>query len=214
LQILFEDDYLLAVNKPAGLTTESAPTARFESAEAWARRYVADARTGRAEPYVRAVHRIDRPASGVLLLAKSKAALSDVMRQFELRTVEKYYLAETERPLPGPTGTLRHWLRRDETGKRALITDEPVEGAQLAELTYRVRAGRVVEVELHSGRFHQIRAQLAHVGCPIVGDVAYGGTPWRENEIKLHAERLVVDHPKSGERLLLTADCAWLEDDK
>ncbi len=215
MQILFHDNYLLAINKPAGLSSESG-AAPHPSAEREALHYLGDhlnaatATHARRVPYLRVAHRLDRPASGVLLLAKTKTALTGLMAQFEQRSVEKIYWAEATASPPAASGTLTHYLKRSPDGKSALVFDEPVPDARAATLQYRVleNTGTSVRLEIRpaSGRFHQIRAQLAHAGCPIVGDERYGGPPWREHAIKLHARQLSIRHPKSGEILVLEAE--------
>lgn len=221
MDILFEDFHLLVVNKPGGLTTESGksshPSAEKEML-AYVTRNLAD-QTGtgliRKVPYLRAAHRLDRPASGVLVFGKTRAALSGVMKQFEEGTVEKSYLAQTSVSPNISEEVLNHYIRRDETGKRALVTNNPVDGSQPCGLTYRVLREGVgmclLEVRTHTGRFHQIRAQLSHIGCPISGDILYGGDRWRETQIKLLACNLVISHPFTGERLKfsLTTPTDW-----
>lgn len=213
MQILFEDYYLLAVNKPAGLSSESGkerhPSAEQEALMYFTRQLQERSASKRlkATPYLRAVHRLDRAASGVLLFAKTKTALSNLMEQFEKGTVQKVYHAVTEVRPPAETGTLSHWLKKDPEGRKAIITEKEQRGSQFCKLEYKVLETKgkntLLEIRPQSGRFHQIRAQLAFIGCPIAGDVLYGGKPWRENEIKLHAVRLTCRHPKTGEPLEL-----------
>ncbi len=213
MKILFEDYYLLAMEKPAGLSTESGG-ARHPSAEQEALLYFTESlmkattsKRLKVTPYLRVAHRLDRPASGILLLAKTKTALTQVMAQFENRTVQKTYLAATERAPVLPTAELRHWLRKDESGKQAIVTEQQVRDSQLSTLHYRtlerLGKGALLEIQPATGRFHQIRAQLAHIGCPITGDLAYGAHLWQPDQIKLHAHRLVLQHPKTGEPLVL-----------
>ncbi len=215
MNILFEDYYLLAVNKPAGLSSESGKE-RHPSAEQEALFYFTQqlqkasaSKRLKATPYLRAVHRLDRAASGILVFAKTKSALVNLMEQFEKREVEKVYLALVEKRPPQETGTLSHWLKKDPEGRRALISDQQVRNSQSCALDYQLLEPRgknfLLEVRPHTGRFHQIRAQLAHIGCPIAGDVLYCGLPWKENQIKLHACRLVFKHPKTGEPVELEA---------
>jgi 23S rRNA pseudouridine1911/1915/1917 synthase len=213
MNILFEDYYLLAVEKPAGLSTESG-LASHPSAETWALRYLTESRRESAlskrlkpTPYLRVVHRLDRAASGILLMAKTKQALTGLMEQFEARKVEKRYFAVVAKQPPAANLQLVHWLKKDDTGKRALVADKQWSDSQQAKLVYTLRGrhgkGWLLEVELQTGRFHQIRAQLAHVGLPIIGDKLYGGKAWQENAIQLHACKLRFDHPKSGETMVL-----------
>lgn len=215
MEILYEDNDLLAINKPAGLSTESGlaphPSAEKEALQWLLQQGRAGSETGlfKRMPYLRAVHRIDRVASGVLLLAKSKTALSNLMAQFERHSVEKVYVAEVEAAPPAESGVLHHFLARTPDGKSALVSDREIPGSRPAELRYRLmeNSGNGIRLEIFpaAGRFHQIRAQLAHIGCPIVGDVRYGGSFWREHAIKLHARRLQVRHPKTAEPLAIEA---------
>lgn len=219
MQILFEDYYLLAIHKPAGLSSERGSSAH-PSAETDALLYftqqlqrASSSKRLKATPYLRAVHRIDRPTSGVLLFAKTKMALTELMAQFEQRTVQKIYHAWVERPPASPEGSLRNWLAKDESGKKALVKEREGRGTQNAELSYRTletdKTGALLEITPATGRFHQIRAQLAHIGCPIAGDVLYGAKPWNPNEIKLHAHRLQFRHPKSGEPVTIECPAPW-----
>jgi 23S rRNA pseudouridine1911/1915/1917 synthase len=214
IQILYEDADIMAILKPSGLSTESGkaahPSAENEAMALYQKKLRQEKSRLPVAPYLRAVHRLDRASSGVLLLAKSKSALSHLMAQFEQKTLEKTYLAVTEKRPSQPTGTLSHWLCRDETGRKALVYDHETKGAQHCQLDYRTiqeeGEGCLLEIRPRSGRFHQIRAQLAHIGCPIVGDVLYGAAPWREHEIKLHASALAFDHPRTGERKIIQCD--------
>ncbi len=213
MHIIYEDDTLLAINKPAGLSSESG-MAQHPSAEKWAQEYTAAQRREtvgafQRTPYLRAVHRLDRASSGVLLFAKIKSALTDLMDQFEHRTVEKTYIAEVIGALPAESGTLRHHLAKSPDGKSAVVSDTPFDGGKPAECDYRTVAksatGARVEIVPKTGRFHQIRAQLAHIGCPVMGDTRYGGPAWLEFAVKLHASRLVVRHPRTGKQLVIEA---------
>ena len=160
-------------------------------------------------PYLRVAHRLDRASSGVLVFAKTKQVLSALMLQFEQRTVEKIYQAIVEKQPAEPSGHLVNWLLKDGSGRKALISEKQVRDSQHCILDYITLAteGKTALLEVHpkTGRFHQIRAQLAHIGCPIAGDVLYGGKPWQEHQIKLHAQRLTFTHPKTGVAMTLEA---------
>lgn len=215
MQILFEDYYLLIVNKPAGLSSESGRE-RHPSAEDEALLYFTSqlqekstSKRLKTTPYLRAVHRLDRAASGILVFAKTKTALVNLMGQFENRSVAKVYWAKVENRPPAEKGKLTNWLKKDPVARKAVIVEKSGRDTQHCELEYTLleKSGKefLLEVQPATGRFHQIRAQLAHIGCPIAGDVLYGGKPWKEQQIKLHARRFTCKHPKTGE--LLELEC-------
>lgn len=205
IPVLYESKWLLAINKPAGLLVEH--SAYYPSVEDWAKSYVAKQEK---QPFIGIVHRLDRAVSGVLLIAKRKAALQNLHEQFRERQVQKTYLALVEKMPPNKNGTLTHWLRKDVQIKKAHIFDKPTENAQECRLTYRVvekkSIGILLEIDLHTGKFHQIRAQLAHIGCPIIGDVKYGvAIPYQSDAIALHAWRVHFKEPINGEIITVEA---------
>lgn len=207
MTVLYEDNNLYVINKPAGLSTESGHS-KHPSAEDEAMAFLT-AELGHKPRYLRAVHRLDRASSGVLVLAKNKTALSHLMSQFEHRETDKTYRAVVQTAPPASTGTITHYLKRTEDRRQAIVLPRPAENAQAATLDYQVLGEHPQGFELrlhpHSGRFHQIRAQMAFIGSPIVGDVLYGGQPWMEHAIMLHAEKMVLAHPNSGQEL--TFEC-------
>ena len=219
MQVIFEDYYLLAIDKPAGLSSESGQE-RHPSAERDAKMYFAQQLQEKSTsprlketPYLRVVHRLDRSASGVLLFAKTKTALTRLMAQFEHREIEKTYRALVEKQPASPSGRLAHWLTKDPEGRRALISEKQVRDSQRCELEYKTLEikgkGALLEINPATGRFHQIRAQLAHIGCPIAGDTLYGGHFWKDHEIKLHARSLKFRHPKTDEWVTLEVAEKW-----
>ncbi len=176
----------------------------YPSVEEWVWQYLSQHTN---KPFVGIVHRLDRPVSGVLLLAKKPLALKVLNQQFAQRQVKKIYQAIVEnRPLAA-SGKWRHWLSRDNAGKRALVWQEPVPGSVECVLQYRhvkdTAQGSLLELEPLQGRFHQIRAQLAAAGMPILGDVRYGAAKsWEPDAIALSAVRLQFRDPQTGEPIL------------
>lgn len=193
--VLYKNNQLIAFNKPAGLPVQEDKTgdrALINLGEIY------------CKSKLHLVHRLDRPASGVTLFAKTNGALVSLNEQFRQRQVEKTYLAAVQEKPPKDEDTLAHFLKKDGRTNRALAYGQEQPGSKKAELAYRYLGStdhyHLLEVRLHSGRHHQIRAQLAAIGCPIKGDVKYGarrGNPGRS--IHLHAWKLRFLHPVSGE---------------
>ncbi|MCB0637787.1 MAG: RluA family pseudouridine synthase [Lewinella sp.] len=210
LTILAETKDWLAIDKPAGLNVEQLWD--YPSVEAEAVAYLRS--QGVRHPYVGIVHRLDRPVSGVLLLAKKKSILKALNEQFRERQVTKVYQAVVEAALSPEAGELRHWLVKDQKGKRALAYAQPRQGAVEACLKYqslgRTSKGYLLEIEPLSGKFHQIRVQLAAAGAPIVGDDKYGArSDYQEDAIALRAVRLVFRDPGSESVVQIEAPLWW-----
>lgn len=208
--ILLKNNQFIAFNKPAAIPVQADPTGDKPLIEL-------------AEIYTKStlhlVHRLDRPASGVVLFAKTKNGLAAINKQFQDRAVQKIYLAIVQNPLPQPEGTLVHFLRKNATTNLTSAFEKEVAHASRAELHYRTIGSsdryHLLEIELLTGRHHQIRAQLAAVGSPIKGDVKYGsrrGNP--DRSIHLHAWKLNFKHPVSQELIEIVAptppeDALW-----
>ncbi|HVT27957.1 MAG TPA: RluA family pseudouridine synthase [Lacipirellulaceae bacterium] len=235
LSVLYEDNHLLAVNKPAMLPTMGVaadrPTLLSQAKEYIRRKYH---KTGNV--YLGIVSRLDAPVTGVVLLARTSKAAGRLSKQFRERDVEKLYWAIVEGQAEPTEGRLVDFLRKDERHRRMHVTGPGTVGAQRAELTYRVlnsdketkRHGdrekiqtpdvespchpfslstglSLLEIQPLTGRKHQIRVQLAHAGFPIVGDRKYGGCRPFPAGIALHSRRLVVEHPVSKIQLEIEA---------
>jgi 23S rRNA pseudouridine1911/1915/1917 synthase len=205
LEVIFENTRLLVVNKPAGTTVERSPHRAFTSVEDLAWAHLEQQRI--KKPFLGVVHRLDRPVSGVLLFAKKPSVLKLLNRAFEERSVTKtYWAVVTGHPEP-PTGTLEHWLLKTPGEKKAEVVRKGRAKAKQCILEYRVlkTVDRQSWLEVHpiTGKYHQIRAQLSAMGCPIVGDRLYGSsTPLQSNCIALHARKLTIPNPEHPEESL------------
>ena len=208
LDILREGPGWAVINKPAGIATER----HFQYDTVEARAQVQWTREGAKKPgYVGIVHRLDRPVSGALLLARKKTTLVRLNETFAARKTRKVYRAVTDRPMPAAEGELLHYLGRTPDRKKAFASTRPVPGGQEARLSYQLlgEAEGLYAYQLWpvTGRFHQLRVQLAAAGAPIVGDHTYGSMrPLRDHVIALHAHSLVFPDPQGeGEDIEVVA---------
>jgi 23S rRNA pseudouridine1911/1915/1917 synthase len=213
--ILLADNHLLAVNKPAGLLSQDSGTG-LRNLEDWAREWVRADKGKPGSVFLNAVHRIDRGVSGVVLFARTSKALSRLNEDVRKRNCRKIYHALVKGVPPKPEDKLVHWLSHEH--HRAEVCSEGDAGAQRAVLSYRILRSlddiTLLEIDLETGRYHQIRAQLSAIGCPIAGDDKYGSMqPSAQGEIALHHRRLEVVHPTLKEPLVIEApypsDSSW-----
>ncbi len=203
LRVLYEDDAILAVDKPAGLPTHATADPGRPHLTGLAKDYLA--RPANAEPYLGVHQRLDRDTSGVVLFAKAASANPGLARAFAERKVEKTYHALTVRPERPPPSRWHVQGRLAPAGKRRMTAVE--RGGQEAETRFRVlesfRGGLLVEARPVTGRKHQIRVHLADAGLGIFGDEIYGSASGRATRLMLHAVRLALPHPVSGEPLVI-----------
>ncbi len=215
LDILYEGGGCLAVCKPAGLLTQAPPG--IDSLEVRIKAFLGRRGGGRGEVYLGVPHRLDRPASGVMVFATRRSAARRLARQFERRSIEKTYYACVEGVVEPEAGTWVDYLRKVPDEARAeVVSPQHAEGRR-AVMHYRVRGrwdwGTWLEVALETGRTHQVRVQCGWRGHPILGDQQYGsGVPFgRQHEdprlraIGLHARRLGFRHPRTRQPIEVTA---------
>ncbi len=206
-EILFSDNHLLIVNKPPGLLSQADSTGdpdMLSLAKAW----IKQERNKPGNVYVGLVHRLDRPVSGVLALARTSKAASRLSAQFRQGTPIKKYMALAEGRTP-EGGTCRDYLAKDES-RTVRIVSAQHPGARLADLEWRSAAfhkGRtLLDIQIKTGRAHQIRAQLAAQGIPIVGDMRYGSRiPFDGRNLALHCYCLGLEHPVQKVHMCWTA---------
>jgi 23S rRNA pseudouridine955/2504/2580 synthase/23S rRNA pseudouridine1911/1915/1917 synthase len=206
LQIIYEDDVILVCNKPAGLMVEPDRNNHTNLLQQ-VKNYLKE-KTGNKNPYAQHLHRLDRVTSGIVLFTKQKEQLRNLSEQFAQRKVSKYYIALTDKAPEQNEGSLEHWHRKEK--KKAVLVPEGTEFAEKAKLEYAVKPyGNYFlwSIQLHTGKYHQIRVQLADIGCPIIGDELYGSNvPYRPNAIGLHAAKLIIQHPITKQEMIFEAD--------
>ena len=209
-QILYEDNHLLAVNKLSGQICQGDKTGDPALTDL-VKAFIKERDHKPGQVYCGLIHRIDRPVSGVVLLAKTSKALSRMVDKVRTRDFEKHYWAIVRNAPPKPEDVLENWLvKREQLNKSYCVTNgQP--GAKLARLTYRdiaLSAGgyHLLDINLHTGRHHQIRCQLANIGCPIRGDLKYGAPRSNpDGSISLHARQITFHHPVRDEIVTITA---------
>jgi len=200
--VIYKNNQFIAFNKPPGLPVQEDKTgdaALVKLAESYAKRKL------------HLIHRIDRPTSGVVLFSRTMGALQFLNAQFQERSVRKTYLAVVKQAPPHEASALEHYLKKDGRQNRSIVKDKPFPGAKAARLNYRLlgqsESYHLLEIDLPTGRHHQVRAQLAAIGCPIKGDVKYGfrrGNP--DRSVHLHAWKLQFEHPVAHTTESITAE--------
>ena len=214
LAVLYEDNHCLAVVKPSGMLTVGDQT-RDESLLEVAKKYLGEKYQKPGAVFLGVVHRLDRPVSGVVLFARTSKAASRLFTQFQDRTVEKLYQAVVAGKMKPPEGRLVDWLLKDEALNQVSRVAPNTPGSREAILLYRtLRTGpknTLLEIELQTGRSHQIRVQLAGAGHSVLGDSKYGSATRMQGSIALHAASLTFEHPTRKDRITVSATVpsAW-----
>jgi len=219
LTVLYEDNHLIAVHKPAGLLTQADQTGEPNLMDE-VKRWLAVQHNKPGRVFLGLMHRLDRPVSGVILFAKTSKAASRISEQFRSRSVDKVYWAAVEGTPRPPSGRLEHFIEHIEGQRAVHVHARASSTAKLAVLTYTMRAEHhnykrsLLEIHLETGRKHQIRAQLASFGHPILGDRLYGAKTQLvdADSIGLCAVRLTVAHPITRTPLVLQLPDVLLPD--
>jgi 23S rRNA pseudouridine1911/1915/1917 synthase len=207
--ILFEDNHLLAINKPAGILVQGDETGDSPLSEL-AREYLRHKYNKPGNVFIGVVHRLDRPVSGVVLLAKTSKALARMNELFRSNKTRKTYLAITTQKPPLPQDRLIHWLVKDPARNITKAFARENKSGLRSELLYTFLGSHqqyhLVQVNPVTGRPHQIRVQLASQGCPITGDLKYGApAPLPDKSIGLHAFELAFEHPVQKTPVIISA---------
>lgn len=225
-RILYEDNHLLIVNKLPSEIVQGDKTGDVCLLDD-VKSYIKETYSKPGNVYAGLVHRIDRPVSGAVIFAKTSKALSRMTLKIKEREFSKTYLAIVKNKPPKDADELSNYMVKNESQNKSYIVSSNTKGAKLAQLRYRLIGASdsyyLLEVELITGRHHQIRAQLAHIGCPIKGDLKYGFP--RSNpdaSISLHAYKLRFEHPTTKDIINVKApkptgmpwDCFEIENRK
>jgi 23S rRNA pseudouridine1911/1915/1917 synthase len=208
-EILYEDNHIIAVYKKSSDLVQGDKTGD-DSLDNQVKKYIAKKYNKPGEAFLGVVHRLDRPVSGVLIFARTSKALERLNEIFRTRQVKKIYWAVVKERPPEDEATISHFMKKIEAQNKSYTYDTEVKGSKEASLSYKIigRSERyyLLEIELHSGRHHQIRAQLAAIGCPVKGDLKYGFP--RSNDdgsISLLAREISFIHPVKKENITITA---------
>lgn len=206
---VYEDNHLIIVNKQSGVLAQGDKTGDVPLSE-YVKSYLKEKYNKPGNVFAGVVHRLDRPVSGLVILAKTSKALERMNEMFKERKIRKTYWALVKQKPPQEEATLIHWLVKDTQRNFTKAHSREVKESQKAELSYKMLAKEknyyLLEVTPVTGRPHQIRTQLAAIGCPIRGDVKYGFEEANEDgSINLHARRLEFIHPVKKEPLIVVA---------
>ena len=207
LEVLYEDNHLIAINKKSGDIVQGDKTGDAPLSD-FVKSYIKKKYNKAGEVFLGTIHRLDRPTSGVVLYARTSKALTRMNEQFKNKEVQKTYWAVVDNPPPNNSGTLENYLQKNQKQNKSYITK--TNGGKHAVLEYKLIKKLEnfyhLEIKPKTGRHHQIRVQLAHIGCIIKGDLKYGAR--RSNKdasIHLLAQKLEFTHPVKKETITIVA---------
>ena len=205
LIILYEDNHIIVVLKP-----QNVPTCEDESKDKdllnMVKEYIKVTYHKPGNVYVGLIHRLDRPTGGVMVFAKSSKAAGRLSEQMKTGDFEKKYLTVLVQTPKEKKAVLTNYLKKNAVNNMVYLSSQAVEGAKMAQLDYTVVDEKeglcLAEVRLHTGRSHQIRVQMSAIGCPVYGDMRYGGEKAKKGKLALWAYYLAFTHPVTGERMV------------
>lgn len=208
-KILYEDNHLIIVNKQVGDLVQGDRTGDEPLSEK-IKKYIKEKHHKPGNVYLGVAHRLDRPTSGAVIFARTSKALSRLNKMLKEKKIEKTYWAIVKKPIKRREGSLVHYLKKNPKNNKSTAFDRETQDAKRAVLHFKVIKEidnyALLEINLETGRHHQIRTQLAKVGMPIQGDLKYGFPRSNKNGgISLHARRLVFVHPVSKEQIMVNA---------
>lgn len=218
LQVLYEDNHLIVINKRAGDIVQGDKTGDAPLSDV-VKKYIAKKYNKPGAVYLGVVHRLDRPTSGIVIFARTSKALTRLNKLFAERKTQKTYWALVKKHPSPEQATLTHYLKRNTKQNKSYAYAKAVPDSKNASLDYRVikklKTFSLLEIDLHTGRHHQIRSQLTAIGSPIKGDLKYGfDRSNKDGSISLHARKLTFVHPVQKEEMTFIApvpegDAVW-----
>lgn len=209
LKVLYEDNHIIVVNKRSGDIVQGDKTGDTPLSEV-VKKYIAIKYHKPGAVYLGVVHRLDRPTSGIVLFARTSKALTRLNKLFSERQTQKTYWALVQNPPNPEKARLTHYLKRNSKQNKSYAHLKEVPESKKAVLDYKIirkiKTYYLLEIILYTGRHHQIRAQLASIGCPIKGDLKYGyKSSNSDNSIHLLARKLTLTHPVKKEEMTFVA---------
>jgi len=217
LQVLFEDNHIIIVSKRAGDITQGDKTGDKPLSDV-VKEYVKDKYNKPGLVFIGTVHRLDRPTSGIVIFARTSKALERLNKMLRDKVIHKTYWALVKNPPKKTSDTLVNFLKKDTKKNKSFVYKKEIEGSKNAILHYKVIKKLehyfLIEIDLETGRHHQIRTQLSHIGSAIKGDLKYGfPRSNKDGSISLHARKIKFIHPVSKEEIQITAptpkDVIW-----
>ena len=209
LQVLFEDNHIIIVNKRAGDITQGDKTGDKPLSEV-VKEYVKVKYNKPGNVYLGVVHRLDRPTSGIIVFARTSKALERLNKMLRDKTINKTYWAVVKNIPNKKEDTLINYLKKNPKNNKSSVFHKEISGSKKAILHYKVIKKldnySLLEVDLETGRHHQIRAQLSSIGCSIKGDLKYGfNRSNKDGSIHLHAKKIEFTHPVTKEKIMISA---------
>ncbi len=209
ISVLYEDNHLIIINKPAGALVQGDKTGDAPITDE-VKKYIKEKYKKPGDVFLGVVHRLDRPVSGIVIFARTSKALERMNALFKEKKIQKTYWAVVLNPPKPEKGTISTYTIKDSAKLKAKVFSKEVAGSKLCILDYQIihQSDRyyLIEVSPQTGRYHQIRSQLAFIGSPIKGDIKYGFARTNQNgSIHLHARKIEFTHPVSKESVSVTA---------
>jgi 23S rRNA pseudouridine1911/1915/1917 synthase len=210
MEVLFEDNHLIAINKSVADIVQADKTGDMPL-EDKVKQYIKSKYNKPGEAFLGVVHRIDRPVSGIVLFARTSKALARLNQMFQDKEIKKTYWAIVKDKPPKDSDTLKHYLVRNTAKNKSFAYDRETNDSKLAILAYRIidksEKYYLLEIDLQTGRHHQIRCQLSKIGCPVRGDLKYGYPRSLDNGgINLHSHSMEFEHPVNHQVIKILAD--------